>query len=859
MFRRGNRASLPPKPPKTPLAELRECIQTLKDLISLTKEELKLTPVVVSSTHNKPASSHRLENDAQYLNLSPDVEDHIVEVIRRISEIVVLGEQRAAAKFFGELEDETVVTSLDNHSVNISVTNENDVFDYFCEKNVIGSIVSIATGTAFSDHHPSTIPHVDSTTGELLEFASSIDSVVNGRAKERSRPPSSDHQPIQLPPLRITIQAIQSISILIQNVKMTTSLYLLLSNNRVNDLINLPLDLYACAERNRQEEQSLAEASARMDGSSSAASDMINGNSAHDVAESSELTNIFVAFLKSLAMKMNPETLQFYLTYPLQEPGSSGSSGGGNGSSAQEIDFAGIQFPLYERALHFCNPDEDPFVRVTAMNLCLNTLRLATTGGNGRSDGKLYSKQHASGDDRPDMKKNPTATSSLPFRERLAIAHYVCAPGRVQSLCAGIFTRLATLCGKVEESIRSMERIDRGISARFMSIDNHRKSPQKQKGKKNDSSPTKQKMDEEKKEIEKLQSKRIKVVKNFLGDISQDFQDEMLLLEDLLRVGLVPLNEQIIEMMFPTVIYPLVLTPLHNFQRASSSSEGEVFKSPRPLTKHFSRPLSRGGGITATECDSSLAKSALFVIASIYHFISHEELLHLLLTALLHPLAPDVTSATTVTQQSAEIVYEDGHGNINIKTDQLQDETSEKFYTFGCTGGNFSGGANGDYRRSDPRNDCVFVFAPILSEIFKWSVHVGKSSAPENLTRNRYRRTLLSCLSGTDGMAELQSLAVYAIDAMVSTLGKDVLDNIIFGTKIHRQIEFRSAAPLDEDESESDDSDSASAFSTSVASTVYSVSTSSHMLEFIACMSVSVISATISFDGKYAVHCPLMQ
>ncbi|GAH10922.1 unnamed protein product, partial [marine sediment metagenome] len=56
-------------------------------------------------------------------------------------------------------------------------------------------------------------------------------------------------------------------------------------------------------------------------------------------------------------------------------------------------------------------------------------------------------------------------------------------------------------------------------------------------------------------------------------------------------------------------------------------------------------------------------------------------------------------------------------------------------------------------------------------------------------------------------MAELQSLAVYAIDAMVSTLGKDVLDNIIFGTKIHREIEFRSAAPLDEDGDESDESD----------------------------------------------------
>jgi hypothetical protein len=817
MFRRGNRA-LPPKPPKTPMSELRECIQTLKDLISLTKEELKLTPI--TSRRNQ-----RIENDAQFIHLSPDVEDHIVEVIRRISEIVVLGEQRAAAKLLGE--DETADTSIENSSA--SVVQDNDVFEYFCEKNVIGDIINIATGAAFMD-----APAHQNLPGDSLEFASSTDSVINGTSKERFIRPS-DH-PIQLPPLSITIQAIQSISILVQNVKMTTSLYLLLSNNKVNDLINLPLQLYSYAERHHQEDQSAASASERLRA----------GSMQDMVAESSELTNIFVAFLKSLAMKMNPETLQFYLTYPVQEPG-----------STKDIDFGDIQFPLYERALQFCNPDEDPFVRVTAMNLCLNTLRLATNGNslgapafedhqdgnfNSASDGKYGSVDI---DDRPDMKKNPKATSSLPFRERLAVAHYVCAPSRVQSLCAGIFTRLATLCGNVEESIRSMERIDRGISARFVSIDNHRKSSSAAIDR------TSTLIEEEKKEIEKLQSKRIKVVKHFLGDIVSDFQDEMFLLEDVLNVGLVPLNEQIIEMMFPTVIYPLVLTPLHNFiKRVSSGETSEVNPfGPKPLTKHFSRPLSRGGAITASECDSSLAKSALFVIASIYHFISHEEILHLLLTALLHPLAPDVTTATTVSQRTPDIVYEDENGTIHIKTDKLQEYSSSNFYKYGCSGGNGSS-TNGGYR-GDPRHDCIFVFAPILSEIFEWSVNGQTSkSPPENLTRNRYRRTLLSCLSGTDGMAELQSLAVYAIDAMVSTLGKDVLDNIIFGTKIHREIEFRSAAPLDEDGDESDESDTASAFSTSVASTVHSVSTSNHMLEFIACMSVSVIAATISFDGK---------
>ena len=33
-----------------------------------------------------------------------------------------------------------------------------------------------------------------------------------------------------------------------------------------------------------------------------------------------------------------------------------------------------VEFPLYERALEFCSAHHDSFVRVTAMNICLNTL-----------------------------------------------------------------------------------------------------------------------------------------------------------------------------------------------------------------------------------------------------------------------------------------------------------------------------------------------------------------------------------------------------------------------------------------------------------------------------------------------------
>ena len=801
-----------PAVPKTPLIELQECIQTLKDLISLTKEELKLTP--------NPSKPQRIDNDAQFIILGTDIEDHMVEVIRRIAEIVVQGEQKASIKILNE-------GGTDDNTNGEEDVHENHVFDYFCEKNVVGAIINVATGAAFVDHPIAN--NLESSPSGALEYASSTDTVVNGASDRNLR--TFDH-PVQLPPLSVAIQAIQSVSILIQNVKMTTSLYYLLSNNKVNDLINLPLQLYACAETHFQEEQSIAASSSRMETQSSHEMGKI-------VADTSELTNIFVAFLKSLAMKMNPETLQFYISYPAQSV------------SSEDMDFGAIQFPLYERALQFCTPDEDPFVRVTAMNLCLNTLRLATNGdeiiNNEASENEEDSKINRDREKkkRPDKRKNPSEMSSLPFRERLAISHFVCAPMRVQGLCAGIFTTLATLCGKVEEAMRSMERIDRAISAKFLNIDNHSKTSASVKD------GTSKLVEEEKKDIEKLQSRRAKVMMRFLGDVVSDFQDEMYLLEDMLNVGLVPLNEQIIEMMFPTVIYPLILTPLHNFiKRASSGDERKTENNPfgpKPLAKHFSRPISRGGGISASECDSSLAKSALFVIASIYHFISHKVLLHLLLTALWHPLAPDVTSAATITQKSPDILYYDEEGNALIKTDKIR-ATRSSLYKFGCSSS--KGEGRGGYKRGDIQNDCVFVFAPILSEIFEWSTN-GKrpASLPENLARNRYRRTLLSCLSGTDGMGELQSLAVYAVDAMLSTVEREVLNNVMFASKIHGKIEFRSSSPSFNDDDESVESDAA--FSTSVASTVHSVSTSNHMLEFIACMSVTIITATISYDGKF--------
>ena len=851
MFRQGFRRKTSKQFVKLPIVELRECFESLNDLLSQTREK----------SHDPKKDLTRGNDVTRYIKFDPEIEDQIVELVRRLAELAVQGEQ----KHFSHLNNTDGSDGGSDHSSGHSDVylggmtphGDNTVFEYFCEMNVVSTIINIATGAAFVDlEEEMDIMNQDSLEFERNPSTDTNEAVASLESSSFDYFQSEcDYKPKKLPPTRIAIQVIQSMCILIQNVKMTTSLYLLLSNNKVNDLINLPLKAYAAAEKLHLEEADMASISAE------ALEETINPDSTADI---SELTNIFVTFLKSLAMKMNPETLQFYLSYPtLQEDKLSSMS---EPRKELEIDYNAVQFPLYERALTFCNPDEDPFVRVTAMNLCLNTLRLATDGDPLPPDGsavagvalddslcKRWNEMELSIDDndRPDRNTNPSQMSKLPFRERLAISHFVCEPSRVQSLSAGIFTQLASLCGKLEESIRSMEQIDRALSACFSAIDEStNKSCDSSKGSEEVPTKTSKKIniEEEKKKIEELQSKRVGVAGKFLGDVVSDFQDELFLLEDLLMVGLVPLNEQIIEMMFPTVIYPLVLTPLHNFIRHSARSDIGGVGEPNPfgenLAKHMSRPVSRGAA--TAESDSALAKSALFVIASIFHFISHKELLHLLLTVLLHPLAPDISNADTVSQPNPEILYTSNTGYTHIKTDQIHEENQFSLYRYGRSNKK----KDTLKLRSNSRNDCIFVFSPILQDMFEWSMTGQKGQiSPENLQSNRYRRTLLSCLSGTDGMAELQSPAVFAIDAIVSTMGKDVLDSIIFGSRIHQDIEFRTSTPEPRDGDESVASDSASVLSMSTASN-FSSSLSNHMIEFVSCMCVSIITATISYDGK---------
>ena len=108
----------------------------------------------------------------------------MVELLRRTAEIVVQGEQQSA------------------YANNVY---SEQIFQYFCEVNLLGKIVDLLHGDIFE-------ANIEECT--------------------------------MLPPLSIATQGVQSVAILFLNMTKDTSLYIMLANERLKDLIDLPFDLY---------------------------------------------------------------------------------------------------------------------------------------------------------------------------------------------------------------------------------------------------------------------------------------------------------------------------------------------------------------------------------------------------------------------------------------------------------------------------------------------------------------------------------------------------------------------------------------------------------------------------------------
>eukprot|EP00984_Skeletonema_dohrnii_P022297 scaffold11431_cov85-Skeletonema_dohrnii-CCMP3373.AAC.1 len=827
---------------------------------------------------------------AKYAPISKSDENEMIELLRRIAELVVLSERRA-----GQILNEVAAANNNKES---EKDDDNELldedaalpylapFELFCERNVLANIVNIVTGVAFAT---TSLP----SGGGGNSMSSSSNQVGRQETTQQQ----------YLPPLTIATQAIQSVSILIQNVSRATSLYLLLSNNRVNDLIRLPLDLYKLAEwdglrRGNRQQQRV---------------NLMTFTS----PEIGELTTHFVSFLKSLAMRVNAETLQFFLSFPMSitvggggaaaaasasKPSSDSGDGDGDGDGnkvhhekeggdekgddvgsvdneciddesaavaiATETDTSdassppllpeeevntppqppiytehrqpssymeqrqNVDFPLYSRALEFCSTEQDSFVRVTAMNVCMNIIRLATVEQSS-GDGDNNDDESAHSNEVPTGELHSAIT--LPLQDRIAIAQYACHPRRVSDLISPLCSRLTSQFGQVEGAVRALEELNNATIAdneNIRSKANRSTTPQRNTAKKRDET-------------------RDRLI-DHIRDLIANVQDELLLLDDLLEVGLISLNEQAIEMMLATFVYPMLLQPLllplHRFSSSKngSASTAETPKkkarkptislqspppfSPKPTdgvsskfekeatisndaeSDSISTSTSNGKDLhSSDEMDLAPSKTALFGLSVIFHAVSNATFCHLLLTALLHPLSPEASGGLVIIcppQITLPVEAEEGKVaaasddvQIEIRMEENQTRLSKRnegfqqivpVYNFGTKPESVSEvKEEKESNNDDATNTCIFILAPALVDMLRNHTGLAISDKTSNFTGgnssstrpNPYRNILISAIKGSEEMVSLQSLAVAAVQSALLSVDKSVFKRILFASK----------------------------------------------------------------------------
>ena len=815
--------------------------------------------VADDGNNNKSSSSENdneikvptnVEQSAKFAPISKNDELEMIELLRRIAELVVLSERRAgqilsdvAATNYKRKEDNNNSEGAESDDVGtVSMVTEDAalpylaLFELFCERNVLANIVNIVTGVA---------------------FVASSNSNGGGSTKVEG-------EQLYLPPLPIATQAIQSVSILIQNVSRATSLYLLLSNNRVNDLIRLPLDLYKLAEWNRLHSRKNQQQQHQQ---------RVNLMT-FTTPEIGELTTHFVSFLKSLAMRVNAETLQFFLRFPMSFVSDfdecDTNSSGGNGDNEVNVEDDGndvdesdgvekndiddsatttaalvesdsstlrsspmkqqetpvhrqpaymeqrqhVDFPLYSRALEFCFSEQDSFVRVTAMNVCMNIIRLATVEETFEDD---------ENDEDQSAHSNEVPTGALhealrlPLQDRIAIAQYACHPRRVSDLISPLCSRLTTQFGQVEGAVRALEELNNATivdNENIRSKSNRSTTPQRNTAKKRDET-------------------RDRLISH-IRDLIANVQDELLLLDDLLEVGLISLNEQAIEMMLATFVYPMLLQPLLlPLRRFSSSKNGsestaETPKKTRKPTISLQSPPPFAPKPVATtsasqaeeptadttngkelhssdEMDLAPSKTALFGLSIIFHAMSNPTFSHLLLTALLHPFSPEASGGLVIScppqitipvgtkKRSETAKPDDIKLEIRMEENQEKSEEFQRVVPVYCFGTKHQPSLEVDSEKErncdDATNTCIFILAPALVDMLR--NHTGLSETKTNLsgeestpTRpNPYRNLLISAIKGSEEMVSLQSLAIVAAQSALTTVEKSVFKRILFASK----------------------------------------------------------------------------
>ena len=250
-------------------------------------KRLAATANVPPEEHFQGVESSTLNNnDADVAKLihARKLEARVVELIRSIGEIVVYGEQRSS-----EMESQNKISSEKRH-------NNEAVFEYFCDKNMLSLLVDIINAKPMHSNAPS----------------------------KTERPYSGI-----IWTALVKAQVLQTISILITNVSDPKSLYYLLSNNYINEVVASMVPLQQWTKK------------------------------ALD-----EILPVYASFLKTLAMQL-AKSPDFFLFFCDQ-----------NGATSSLPPF-----PLFYAAIEVISSplnlaESDPFIRTTALNAILDICQI---------------------------------------------------------------------------------------------------------------------------------------------------------------------------------------------------------------------------------------------------------------------------------------------------------------------------------------------------------------------------------------------------------------------------------------------------------------------------------------------------